>query len=518
MKTVKKLAPLAALALIPLLVVYAAHRPVKAAPVTSGGLHIRTTPPVTPSPTLTAWSNGAAAVAKAVRPSVVFIQAESKQGQSVTARTVPNPFRDFMRQFGPDSGAFQFFYRGPGSGMGPMIRRDAGSGFIISPDGYIVTNNHVVSGADHVDVRLFDGRDYPAKVVGRDPATDVAVIKIDGHDLPAVSFGNSDSAQVGDWVLAIGNPMGEALNFTVTAGIVSAKGRPLPDLPMESRYGIQDFIQTDAAINPGNSGGPLVNASGQVIGINSAIATQTGSYEGYGFAIPINLAHRVIDELIETGKVERAIIGINIRPVDPEDAAYVGLDSVRGVVVQGFSGTDSPALHSGLRIGDVIVAMNGEPVRYVAQFQEAIAFRKPGETVALTVQRKGGARETVHVTLGELPTNGTATAERSTSGTSAAAPYGQKLGITAEPTTNGPADQQGLVVMSIDPEGPAAGKLAPQGSQQGPDVITHVDGTRVRTLGELNDALRSVKSGDVVSLRTYNESLDATRVVRLRVR
>jgi serine protease Do len=519
MKIAKKYAPLAALAVIPLLIVYTAHRPVTAAPGDAEPLPIKTTPPVTPSAALTAWSNAAAAVARAVRPSVVYIQADAKTGETASTQNIPDPFREFMRRFGvPGDSNFQFFYRGPGTPGQPMIRRAAGSGFIISPDGYIVTNSHVVRGADHVEVRLLDGHSYTARVVGRDPGTDVAVIKIDGHDLPAVSFGDSDSSQVGDWVLAIGNPMGEALNFTVTAGIVSAKGRPLPDLPMETKYGIQDFIQTDAAINPGNSGGPLVDASGRVIGINSAIASETGSYEGYGFAIPINLAHHVIEELIATGTVSRAIIGITIRPVDPEDAAYVGLDSVSGVVVQGFSGDNSPALHSGLEPGDVIVALDGRPVRYVAQFQEAITFRKPGESVALTVMRKSGARKTIHVTLGTMPSGETASAQPAAGNGSATQPYGRKLGLTVEPSTGGPADRQGLVVTALDPEGPAAGKLAPQGSAQGPDVITHLDGKRVRSVSDLNDALSGATSGDVVSIETYNRSLDATRVVRLRVR
>ncbi len=516
MKGVKRYAPLAALVVIPLLVVFVSgHR--LSARTRSDPVHINSTPPVTPSPTLTAWSEAAAAVAKAVRPSVVFIRVESKESSSVTSQSLPEPFRDFLRPFGDDSGSFQFFFGGPNFRRGPMIRRAAGSGFLITRDGYIVTNAHVVDGAGRVSVTLFDGRQYTARVVGQDPATDVAVIKIDGHDLPAASLGNSDSSQVGDWVLAIGNPMGETLTFTVTSGIVSAKGRPLPDLPNTSRYGIQDFIQTDAAINPGNSGGPLVDASGQVIGINSAIESQTGTYEGYGFAIPINLAHPVIDELIATGTVHRAILGITVRQVDPEDAAWAGLDSVRGVVVQGLS-PDGPARHSGLELGDVIVALDGTPVRYVAQFQQAITFRQPGEPVALTVQRRGGIHETVHVTLGTLPSgNAGSTQPAAASGSSADQLYGRRLGINARPGTAAP-DQTGLVVTSIDPEGPAEGKLAPQGSPQGPDVITNLNGKRVSTVDELNAALSGVQTGDVVSIETYNHALSSTRVVRLRVR
>jgi serine protease Do len=514
MRNSTRYAALSALALIPFLVVYAASRPASGSTLHEP-VHINTTPPVTPSPALTAWSNAAAAVARAVRPSVVFIRADGKESRTATAQSIPEPFRDFLRPFGNDSGTFQFLYRGPSRPGGPMIRRSSGSGFIMTPDGYIVTNAHVVRGADRLNVRLFDGRSYDAKVVGQDAATDIAVIKIDGHDLPAVSFGNSDSSQVGDWVLAIGNPMGETLTFTVTSGIVSAKGRPLPDLPSTSRYGIQDFIQTDAAINPGNSGGPLVDASGRVIGINAAIASQTGSYEGYGFAIPINLARPVIDELISTGKFDRAILGITIRQADPEDAAWARLDSVRGVVVQGFT-SNSPARNSGLQPGDVIVLLNSRPVRYVAQFQEAITLKKPGETVSITVQRKGGERATVLVKLGGMPEmaeSEEATASRG----SADEPYGRKLGITVRPSRAAGPDANGLLVTAIDPEGPALGKLAPEGSPQGPDVITTVDGKGVHSVDELNAALGPAQHGDVVSILTYNRALGTTRVVRLPV-
>src|SRR6267154_8676 len=214
--------------------------------------------------------------------------------------------------------------------------------FIRSADGYILTNNHVVAGADKVTVKLYDKREFTAKVVGTDPNTDVAVIKIDTRSLPTVQFGNSDSTRVGEWALAIGNPLGEAFAFTVTAGIVSAKGRLLAGL-QQTRYAIQDFIQTDAAINPGNSGGPLVNIRGQVIGINSAIASETGFYAGYGFAIPINLARTVMDQLVKTGHVERAVMGISIHDARQEDADAVGLKQIGGVVVDSYTSDDSPA-------------------------------------------------------------------------------------------------------------------------------------------------------------------------------
>ncbi|HJQ95132.1 MAG TPA: trypsin-like peptidase domain-containing protein, partial [Acidimicrobiia bacterium] len=217
-------------------------------------------------------SEAFAAVSEHVKPSVVYIR--SQKTESATARRVPPGMERFFPRFRPRD----------------EIEQGSGSGFVVSSDGYILTNNHVVEGAEQVTVRLLDRREFKAKVVGTDPNTDVAVLKIDAKGLPPVALGNSEDARVGEWVLAIGNPLGEGLTFTVTSGIVSAKGRALTGLPGRGQGSIQDFIQTDAAINPGNSGGPLVSVRGEVIGINSAIASETGFYSGYGFAIPINLA------------------------------------------------------------------------------------------------------------------------------------------------------------------------------------------------------------------------------------
>jgi serine protease Do len=275
--------------------------------------------PVVVSKSVVDLGNAFVSVTDHVRPTVVFIRSEHR-GRA-DAQHLPPGFEDFLPQLK----------------RRPQIEQGSGSGFIISTDGLILTNNHVVAGADRVIVRLYDKREFNAKVVGADPATDVAVIKIDAAGLPAASLGNSDSTRVGEWVLAIGNPMGEQFAFTVTAGIVSAKGRLLAGL-QQSKYAIQDFIQTDAAINPGNSGGPLVNIRGDVIGINAAIASETGLSAGYGFAIPINLAHTVMDQLIKTGHVERAVMGVAIRDAQPEDADAVGLKDITGVVVNSYTG------------------------------------------------------------------------------------------------------------------------------------------------------------------------------------
>src|SRR5881275_3268477 len=330
------------------------------------------------------WSEAFVAVAEHVKPAVVFIRSQHvERGDN---QRLPPGFEDFF----------------PNLRRRPQVEQGSGSGFIVSADGYILTNNHVVAGADKVTVRLYDKREFTAKVVGTDPNTDVAVIKIDARGLPGVAFGNSDSARVGEWVLAIGNPLGEAFAFTVTAGIVSAKGRLLAGL-QQTRYAIQDFIQTDAAINPGNSGGPLVNIRGQVIGINSAIASETGFYAGYGFAIPINLARTVMDQLVKSGHVERAVMGIGIVDADENDAAAVGLKQITGVGVRSYSDDDSPAKKAGIELGDVIVALDGQPIDNTPQLQQKVAFKKPGESVEITVLRQGGERKTITVRLARAP-------------------------------------------------------------------------------------------------------------------
>jgi serine protease Do len=459
-------------------------------------------------------SDAFVAVAQTIRPAVVFIEAdqrpETPQSGPRTRQRLPPPFDQFFPDFDTP--------------QQPRMRRGEGSGFIISSDGYILTNNHVVADADRLKVKLVDKRIFAAKVVGRDPDTDIAVIKIDATALPSVSLGNSDETKIGEWVLAVGNPLGEDFAFTVTAGIVSAKGRRLQDL-QSGQYSIGDFIQTDAAINPGNSGGPLVNIKGQVIGINSAIASPTGVYAGYGFAIPINLARTVSQQLIAHGKVTRAILGVSIRDADPDDAAYVGLDAIRGVAVQDYSADDSPAKKAGIQLGDVIVAIDGQAVEYTAQLQQIVGFKRPGETVHLTVVRKGGQRLDIPVVLGARDDAEQRVASNTTKDTNRGSSYEDKLGLTVEPTSS--AEQasgqpigeahRGLMISSIDQDGPAADKagqgLLPRA------IITHVNGERVRTMPEFQKAMAGVKKGDVVSLQLSIMGQNgqwASSVVRLR--
>jgi len=451
------------------------------------------------------------AVTDRIRPAVVFIRSESYNTENPhSGLRIPPGFEDF------------FFPRG--QPRGPQVRRGTGSGFIISNDGYIMTNNHVVEDADKVTVRLLDKRQFDATVVGRDPQTDVAIIKIDADDLPTATLGNSDDVRIGEWVLAVGNPLGEAFSFTVTAGIVSAKGRLLEGLPNRTSYSIMDFIQTDAVINPGNSGGPLVNIRGEVVGVNSAIASENGYYQGYGFAIPANLARVVGNQLIAEGHVSRSILGVSIQDAGEEDAQYAGLDEVRGVVVNDYSIENSPAEQAGIKPGDLIVALDGEPVSYVAQLQQRVGFKKPGSTVKVTVARKGGVQKTYTVKLIAAPAEQVAQAasEEPEEPREESAGTATALGISvrqppAEVAQRLGDEHTGPVVTDVQLGGPAEGRVfTPQ--QGSVDVITHVDGTRTRTVEDFQRALRGAAPGEIVSLWIFNTQAGAqTRVVRLRV-
>jgi serine protease Do len=471
-----------------------------------------------PAPTIPAarplqdLSEAFAAVAEHVKPSVVYIRSQR------TERTANRP----QQRIPP--GMERFF---PRFRQQPEIEQGSGSGFIISADGYILTNNHVVEGAEVVTVRLLDRREFKAKVIGTDPNTDVAVLKIDAKGLPPVALGNSDDARVGEWVLAIGNPLGEGLTFTVTSGIVSAKGRALNGLPGRGQGSIQDFIQTDAAINPGNSGGPLVSVRGEVIGINSAIASETGFYSGYGFAIPINLARTVMNQLIESGEVHRAALGVSIADVTINDAQYVGLPEIRGVVVKDIPSDDSPAKAAGIEPGDIIVAVEGKPVEYVGQLQQVIGFRKPGDVVKVEVARKGGVRKTFNVKLQPLNDSPQIASADEGEGDPEAASGGtamNRLGISVEPVSPDAAqelqltpDTRGLIVTSVTPGGPAWEVLFDDPQRGGPDIILSVEGKTVRTEADLRKVLQAEKPGSIVSIRVYNPRTQSRRVERVRL-
>ena len=451
-----------------------------------------------------------ASVAEHVKPAVVFIRSERRA--QTTSRRLPPGFEDF----------FQTPRR-------PQVEQGSGSGFIVSQDGYILTNNHVVQGADRVTVRLYDNREFTAKTVGTDPSTDVAVIKIQATSLPTVKLGDADSTEIGNWVLAIGNPLGEAFTFTVTAGIVSAKGRLLAGLN-SSRYAIQDFIQTDAAINPGNSGGPLVNVRGEVIGINSAIASETGFYAGYGFAIPINLARTVMTQLIATGHVERAVMGVSIKDATQEDAEAVGLNTIRGVVVRDFTSDDSPARRAGIQQGDVIISVDGMAVQSVPQLQQRVGFKKPGEVVRVTVVRSRGQQQTISVRLAAPPgaDDDDVASNDGPSRRNEPASASGPLGISVQPLTQEdirdtelrPVLRSGgaLVVTQVSPDGPAYQKLADASSGY-PDIILKVNGQTVRTVSEFRTTVNAIKKGDIATLSVLRRTPDGWLgdVVRIRV-
>ena len=460
---------------------------------------------------------GFADVAERVTPAVVSIQVEKDAPRRTQARrptNVPPGMEEFFNQF---------------QGRQPRQPMEgSGTGFLISSSGYILTNNHVVADADRIKVVLTDQREYVAKLIGNDPTTDVAVIKIEGSGLPTVAFGDDNTARIGSWVLAIGNPLG--LNFTVTAGIISAKGRGGPQLsgPLQNRYAITDFIQTDAAINPGNSGGPLVNARGEVIGINSMIASETGYYSGYGFAIPISLAKNVSDDIIAHGRVRRAVLGVQIKEVTAEEAKAAQLTAIAGVTIGDFANdgsAPSPAKTAGLEPGDVIVAIDGARVDRVGTLQRIIRMKKPGDVVAVDVVRFGD-KKSYRVKLAEAPAEAVVSAVNADSiarPMSARGVSAEKLGITVEALSELsrseggiPATVSGLRVTDVEVTSGARGKLF-----AGSDIITEVVYPRprraIRTAAELQSALAGLKAGDVITLGVYNAQAKANRVETVRI-
>ena len=451
-------------------------------------------------------------LADAVTPAVVRI--EARRPVTAANQEIPDAFR-------------RFFDAPEGQNQPPSQGQIAGgSGFVVSADGYILTNNHVVEGADEVKVYFPDRRYFDAEIIGTDPFTDVALIKVNaGESLPALALGNSDNVKVGEWILAIGNPgfgNSTSLDFTVTAGIISARGRPLRLLQNElrsdprfgdqaSRWAIEDFLQTDAVINPGNSGGPMVNLNGQAVGINSAIASTTGAYQGYGFAIPINLARRVMEDLVEYGYVKRPRIGVEIITATAEDAEVYGLPSVSGILVQAV-GPEGPA-NGNLEPEDVIVALDGKSVGYVAELQAQIAQRRPGDRVSLTVYRDGGPID-VSIQLDEAPINSSpaSVSERTIHSE-------ERLGINVEELDQELAaelrfpEAGGVVLTQVTRGSPAQRRGV--GQYVGNKLI-RVNTADIATPEDVRDALDLVGGGEIVSLHFENQ--DGTgRVANVRM-
>ncbi len=425
-------------------------------------------------------------IAKAVTPTVV----------SVTVTTKPKSIIPYFHNF-----QFNLPQPEPETGMG--------SGVIVTSTGYILTNNHVVDDAEKngIKVKLYDNREFNGVVVGKDPTTDVAVIKIDAKDLPVAALGNSDSVEVGEWVLAIGNPLG--LTSTVTAGIVSALGRNIDIAASEEKYGISNFIQTDAAINPGNSGGALVDIRGEVIGINAAIATRSGYNQGYGFAIPINLVRKMAEDLIAYGKVKRPWLGIQMKSeIDETDARALGMSKPAGVLVQDvISGT--PAEKAGIKSGDVILAVDGKDVNAANEIQTLIAEHKPGDVVSVRILRDGSKFEK-YVVLNELPDENLASTDQNVQEDKVETPSeeGQvnvaKLGISVqrldEDTKKEANVESGILVTSVSPNGPAADRTLFQG-----DIITEMDHQKVKSPDDFKNLLKNKKNGDAVMLRVITK-------------
>jgi serine protease Do len=365
--------------------------------------------------------------------------------------------------------------------FGPLEKREgvpkgAGSGVIVSKDGYVLTNNHVVEGAEQVKVKLLDQRELEGKVVGVDPATDLAVIKVDAKDLTAAKFGDSEALDVGEWVIAVGSPFGQFDN-SVTAGIVSAKGRT--GLASASDESNEDYIQTDAAINPGNSGGPLVNLDGQVVGINSQIATRSGGYQGIGFSIPASIVRAVMEQLIATGRVDRGGIGITMAPLTPKNAKQIGYKGTDGVIVNQVA-PESPADKAGLRAGDVVVHFNGKAVNSVNRLANFIAFTPPGTTAVLDVVRAGSGMK-IDVPVAER--------DEIVEGNRANQRYGFTV-RTAPQQYQQRYGRRGVVVASVEQAGPAA-TVQPTALEEG-DFIVSVNGISTPVASAFDTAVAKV--------------------------
>jgi Do/DeqQ family serine protease len=386
-----------------------------------------------------------------------------------------NPFYDFF--FGPGSG----YQQEPQPTMG------AGSGVILTKDGYIVTNNHVIDGADEIEVTLNDKRTLSATLVGTDPTSDIALLKVDADDLPFVNYGNSDALKVGEWVLAVGNPFN--LTSTVTAGIVSAKARSINIIANRNqRMGVESFIQTDAAVNPGNSGGALVNQKGELIGINTAIASRTGSYSGYSFAVPVSIAKKVVADLMEFGEVQRGILGVSIVEVSEESAREldVEIDKIEGVFIVDLT-PNGGALEAGLRSGDIILSVNGTSVNSVPELQEKVSQHRPGEKVSLMVLRDG-KKKPFDVTLRNV---------RGTTGIISSKSVDETLGATFEEVSINDLRRLGIRY-GIQVSDVGTGRLKQSGMKDG-YIITKVNSVPIKSVEDFKEAVAAVQDGIFVS-------------------
>jgi serine protease Do len=437
-------------------------------------------------------------LAARVTPAVVNVTVTSRTKPDTAGKQMPED----MQQFGPNSPFGQFF--GPRMQQRqPEIEHGMGSGVVISPDGYIVTNNHVVDGAVDIRVTTSDRRVMKAKLIGTDPLTDLAVLKVEGTDLASAPWGDSKEVRPGQLVLAFGNPYG--FRFTVTRGIVSAVNRANPDASNRSKPG--EFIQTDAAINPGNSGGPLVDARGEVVGINTFLISPSGTFSGMGFAIPSQIVRPTVETLIRYGKVSHGHIGIGIADVTPENAKFFDNSTTGGVVTQ--VEPDSPGAKAGLQIGDVITEIDGQKVADAGELQVLVGQKQPGSKITLKVLREGKSM-TVTVTLEEL---GSRTAEGSDSSDKSEGKmhWGIGLGnLTPElrEQLQAPGEIHGAVIEQVKP-GSSADNA---GLQQG-DIILEVNRHKVQSASDVKDALSKVAKGEDALILVWSNGGNTFRVL-----
>jgi serine protease Do len=434
-----------------------------------------------------------------VTPAVVNVTVTSRAKQ----QQLSGQDQDEMQRF---FGPFGFGQQGPQGrqGQGPRVEHGLGSGIIISPDGYIVTNNHVIDGATDIRVTLNDRRVLPAKLIGADPMTDLALIKVSGSGFPSLPWGDSTALKPGQTVLAFGNPFN--FRFTVTRGIVSALNRPNPYSDDARKPG--EFIQTDAAINPGNSGGPLVNAHGEVIGINTFLISPSGSFAGMGFAIPTQIARPVIDTLLKDGKIEHARIGVGINDVTPENASFFHLDNASGALVSQVE-PDSPGAKAGLKVGDVITELNGKKMENAGQLQAAISGQRPGNKVTMQVMRDGKSLN-LPVTLESINAKSDETASNSGE-THGKARWGvalENLNPDMRDQLQLPSNVKGVVVSNVQPGSPADNAGISRG-----DVILEVNRKPVQSAEDVKRELGNVPAGKDAMVLVWSNGGSSFRVM-----
>jgi serine protease Do len=445
---------------------------------------------------------GFADIVEKVKPAVISVRVKVNAGtqNSSFEGQLPQGFERFFRRFGGEEMFPDMPNRGaPDMPRGPRQRTSGqGSGFFISADGYAVTNNHVVDRADEVEVQTDDGKTYTAKVIGTDPRTDLALIKVDGNNFPYAKLA-THAPRIGDWVLAVGNPFG--LSSTVTAGIVSARGRDIGAGPYD------DFLQIDAPVNKGNSGGPTFDTEGNVVGVNTAIFSPSGGNVGIAFAIPAATVDSVVQQLRDKGTVTRGYIGVQIQPITKDIADSMGLKNTDGALVAEPS-PNSPAAKAGIKSGDVIVAVNGERIANARELSRRIAQMAPGNTVRLTILQRGSSEKTVSVTLGELP----AQAELSRGGDRGGpAREEMTLGLQLAPASSvAGSGSEGVVVTRVVPNGPAAERGIKTG-----DVILEVAGKAVSNPVDVRKALEDARKDDKRTVLMRVKSAEGTRFVAL---